>query len=103
MTTDEWLRICSLVAERFPPGWTPDLAVRYGMDLRDEGYDRVVAVIEDFNGLPNARAIRRELRRRPARRFNDIIEKRHRELFPDGCPYDCDICRPVVDITSPSV
>ena len=100
MTSDEWLSICELVADLFPPGWTPDLAVRYGMELRDESHDRVVAALDGLSGLPNSRAIRRELARRPARRFNDVIEKRHRELFPNGCPYDCEICRPVVDVVN---
>lgn len=103
MTSDEWLRICDEVAERFPPGWSADQAVRFGMDLRDESYDRVLSALDGFSGLPHSRTIRRELSRRPARRFNDVIEKRHRELFPNGCPYDCEICHPVVDVAAPVV
>lgn len=95
MSPDEWLGIVAWTSQRVRRGWTVDQAARIGLALKGYEPEAVKAALDRLirRDKPlDLRSIKTELHRKPSK-FASILEKRHVELFPNGCESRwCEIC-----------
>lgn len=95
MTPEEWLGIVSWLADH-DVKLTADVAVKYGAALRHHDTEKVrqaCAVLVEKRRPFTLHALTSELRK-PSSKYAEILEDRHRALYPNGCPNQrCDLCR----------
>lgn len=103
MSSDEWLGIVRWLSEQGVK-LTVDVAAKYGVKLKRFDADKVrqacASLVQKRQAVTDQRIVA-EIRRGPASKYAGLLETKHRELYPRGCPNQfCDVC---VDIRPKAV